>query len=323
MTDISFRAALIAPLIGVLVLAGCGGESGDPTEEVKVVASTGVVADILEAVAGPDAEVVQIIPDGASPHSYAASAQDRREIAEATLAVFVADSLEEGLPLEDSERSFELAEHIDADPADGKDDHQDDEHDHGDEKHGDEEPQGEDEHGHSHDGEDPHIWLDPTKVAATLPELADALAEADPDSGDAYRERAGEFAAELRALDRDLADVVDELPEERRKLVTSHDAFGHFADRYDFEVVGAAFGTVPESEASARRVADLVDAIEAEAVPAVFAQEGDDPEVLRQIADEAGVEVIDDLRVSSPGENGSYAEMLRFTTERIVGALSG
>ena len=101
--------------------------------------------------------------------------------------------------------------------------------------------------------------------------------------------------AELERLGQELDRTLAAIPPERRKLVSSHDSLGHFVDRFDFEFVGAPFGLVPESEASAETVADLIDRVEQEHVPAVFAEDTDDPELMRQIADEAGVEVVDDL----------------------------
>ena len=94
-------------------------------------------------------------------------------------------------------------------------------------------------------------------------------------------------------------------------------------DRYDFEFVGAPFGTAPESQASAETVADLIDRVESENVPAVFAEDTDDPELMKQIGREAGVEVVDDLLTEGFGDRvDSYEAMLRYDAERIAGALA-
>ncbi len=118
--------------------------------------------------------------------------------------------------------------------------------------------------------------------------------------------------------------MIDRIAPPDRKLVTSHDSVGHYADRYGFDFVGAPFGLSPEAEASSSALADLITAVEREGVVAVFAQRGDDPEVLRRVGGEAGVEVVDDLLLEGyGGEVGSYPEMMRLTTERIVEALGG
>ena len=174
------------------------------------------------------------------------------------------------------------------------------------------------------EGQDnPHIWMDPELVALSLSKISDALADADPARAEAYRDRAAEYADQLASLDRQVRRTLRAIPEERRKLVSSHDSLGHFVKRYDFEFVGAPFGLVPESEASAEKVADLIDRIEREDVPAVFAEDTDDPELMREIARDAGVEVVDDLLTEGFGDRvESYEEMLRYDADRIAGALA-
>lgn len=324
-------------LAAALMLAGCGDDEegvdavAEGTPDLTVVATTGVAADIVERVAGDRLEVIQLVPEGANPHNYSPSAREQQELEESGLLVFFHPALEEALPLQTANKSFSIARNIggirrfaEGEVAGTHDDGDD---------HGDGTDEGhDDERGHDEDDErdhgagtpDPHVWLDPTAIGAALPALADALAEIDPEGAQGYSERAAGYAAELQALDAELERMVDTIPEEHRKLVTSHELMGYFADRYGFEFVGAPFGTSPEAEASAAAVASLIEEVEEHQVPAVFAQQGDDPKVLRLIADEAGVEVVDDLLVESFGEQaGSYVEMMRFTTERITDALSG
>lgn len=170
---------------------------------------------------------------------------------------------------------------------------------------------------------DPHVWMDPLRVARALPTLADALADIDPEGRDGYQRRARAYAKELRELDGEIRRVLAAIPPSRRKLVTSHDSLGHFAGRYGLEFVGAPFGLSPESEPSAETVASLVERIERERVPAVFAEDTDDPELMREIAREAGVEVVDDLLVEGfGGRVDSYEEMLRYDAQRIAEALA-
>jgi ABC-type Zn uptake system ZnuABC Zn-binding protein ZnuA len=271
-------------LAAVSLLAGGGCGRGDGGGDAGVLATTAIAADIARHVAGSDAEVDTLLPRGASPHDYGASAKDRARLEDAGLVVAWGAGLEAGLPLDDLDRRpFELA-----------------------------------------DGErDPHVWTDPTLVAAKLPGLADALAEADPEHAERYRRRAAAYAAQLDDLDNQIARILAAIPPARRKLVTSHDALGHFADHYDLDFVGAPFGLTPESQPSAEKVGDLIDRIESARVPAVFAEETDDPEVLEQIAREAGVEVVDDLLVEGfGGHAGSYEQLLRYDARRIAGALS-
>lgn len=297
------RAALAVLALAALPLSACGAEEGGAEGgSPAIVATSGVVADIVAGVVGERLEVTQLVPDGADPHSYAASARDQEEIENADLVVLASTALEEGLPLESAERTFELAENISG-PLDL------------DEKSG---------AGHEGEGTDPHVWLDPTKVAAAMPALARDLAELDPSGAGEYRAAARRYATELRALDGELAEMVAEIPEPSRKLVTSHDSMGYFADRYGFEVLGTTFGAAPEAESSAGELAELIEQVEAAGVPAVFAQRGDNPQVLERLAAATGATVIDDLLITSPGpEASTYPEMMRITTERVVDGLVG
>jgi ABC-type Zn uptake system ZnuABC Zn-binding protein ZnuA len=173
-------------------------------------------------------------------------------------------------------------------------------------------------------GSDPHVWMNPARVADAVPSLADALAEVDSDHADAYRERASAYATELRALDGELQETLGEVPAANRELVTSHDALGYFAEHYGFEVVATAFpASGPEAEASASQIAEVEDAVRASGVPTVFAGEEDDPETLRLIADETGVEVEESLLIESPGDAGTYEEMLRHDAGLIAAGLRG
>jgi len=166
------------------------------------------------------------------------------------------------------------------------------------------------------------VWMDPTRVAQAVPALAGALAEVDSENADAYRQRAERFARELTALDGELRRTLAAIPPANRELVTSHDSLGYFADRYGFEVIATAFpASGPEAEISASQLADVEDAVRGAGVPAVFASEEDDPEVLRLVADETGVEIEEGLVIESPASAGSYVEMLRHDADLIAAAL--
>jgi ABC-type Zn uptake system ZnuABC Zn-binding protein ZnuA len=308
--------ALAASALAALILAACGAGGDEETvrgsadaDAPTVVATTGIAADIVANVGGDDIRVVQLVPDGGNPHSFAPSAQQQQEIEEADLVVLFSPLLEAALPLDGAESTFAFADHA------------------GNQRTVDEEDlvheEEEDDHAHEEGSLDPHVWMDPTQIEAALPALADALAEISPENAAAFEERADEYTVQLAQLDGELQDLAAGVPNENRKLVTSHDLLGYFADRYGYEVIGAPFGVAPESEASAAVVSELIDEVKAQDVPAVFAQTGDDAEVLRQISDETGVEVVDDLLVESFGDGaGSYIEMMRFSGERIADSLS-
>jgi zinc/manganese transport system substrate-binding protein len=290
---IATTAIGLAVVVGA---AGCGGD-GDGEEGAQVVATTGILADIAGTVAGPDAEVVQVIPDGADPHSFSLSAEDRQNFEGAALVVANGAGLEAGIPLEDAGApTWTLTDHA-----------------------GELLPFEE-----GSDSEDPHVWMDPTMATEALPSLADALAEADPEHASAYRARAKAYARRLRSLDASLERTLAEVPPEDRELVTSHDSLAYFADRYGFDVIATAFpASGAEGEASAAALSEVEGAVRESGVPAIFAQEGDDPEVLNLVASETGVELNYGLLVESPGPVGSYEEMLRRDAELIAKSLGG
>jgi zinc/manganese transport system substrate-binding protein len=276
---------IVAIMVPAIAVAGCGDdEDGGPS----VLATNGVVGSIAERIGGEDVEIERLVPDGADPHDFQLSAEDRQALAEADLVLANGASLEEGIPLEDAGGAvFELADHA----------------------------------GELRPG-DPHVWMDPSRVAMAVPAIADALAEADPAHADAYRRRAASYADELAELDRFVADKIERIPSSRRKLVTSHDALGYFADRYGLEVTASPFGPLgAEAEPSADALQDAIDEVAESGVPAVFAQAEDDPSVMQRIADETGVEVVDGLLVESPGEAGTYERMIEVDAELIATAL--
>jgi ABC-type Zn uptake system ZnuABC Zn-binding protein ZnuA len=165
--------------------------------------------------------------------------------------------------------------------------------------------------------------MDPTRVAAALPSLADALGDADPAHAAAYRRRATQYAASLERLDQTIERTLAAVPPADRKLVTSHDSLGYFADHYGFDVIATAFpASGPEAEVSGSTLAEVEDAVRDSNVPAVFAQREDDPEVLREVAADTGVAIEDGLIIESPAEAGSYIEMLREDATLIAAALN-
>jgi ABC-type Zn uptake system ZnuABC Zn-binding protein ZnuA len=305
------RLASTIALTTLLFVAAVGCGSNDDQSGPTVAASTGIWADVTERVVGDDASVEQVIPDATSPHEFQLSAEDRATIEDSLLLVYNGADLEAGIPIDEIDvPKFAVADHVgELLPFEEAGEHAGEE----------EQAPSEEEHA----GLDPHVWMDPSRVAAALPALADALAEADPDHADGYRARAESYAAELRELDAEIQRQLGSIPPQNRKLVTSHDAMGYFADRYGLEVLATPFpASGPEAEASAQTIKEVEDAIRSSGVPTIFAQETDDPEVLERIARETGVSIEEHLMVEAPGEAGSYVGMLRQDAELLRDGLT-
>ncbi|MGB0114386.1 MAG: metal ABC transporter substrate-binding protein, partial [Ilumatobacteraceae bacterium] len=201
-------------------------------------------------------------------------------------------------------------------------DHDDEDHDDEDEDHDDE-----DHDDHDHGDLDPHVWFDPTRVAAAVPLLVDALADAGVERA-ALDECATAYLAELDAVDTETLALVAPLPQDRRLLVTNHDSLEYFADHYDFEVIGTV---IPSSsslaEANPADLDDLTSLIAETGTPAIFVETDHSTNDAEAVADRVGdVEVVE-LLTGTLGEPGSgmdtYVEWLRDTVATIVNALSG
>lgn len=185
-----------------------------------------------------------------------------------------------------------------------------------------------DEHGHAAGDFDPHVWHDLSYAVRMVSAARDALAAVDPDNTSVYQTNAASYIAELQDLDWWIFQQVETLPEDRRKLVTSHDTFAYFARRYGFEIVGTALGatTTEVADPSAGAFAELVQQIKAAGVPAIFAENVTNPRLMQQISSAAGVQLVSDLYTDALGERGSpgqtLAGLMRHNVSRIVGALS-
>ena len=187
-----------------------------------------------------------------------------------------------------------------------------------------EHPEGEADPAHAEG--DPHFWLDPTKVITYVENIRDGLIAADPIGKDTYAANAGAYIAKLNELDAWIKQQVAQVPESRRLLVTNHESFGYFADRYGFRVVGAIIPSVSTAASpSAQELARLADQVKATGAPAVFLETGSNAQLADQLARETGIKVVTGLLTHSTTEpNGpapDYLSMMRENVNAIVGAL--
>jgi len=288
-------------------------------DPLSVVTSFSVLADIVRNVGGDQVEVSSLVPVGGDAHTFDPSPDQIATLAEADLVVEVGNDFEPWLDdlVESSGTSatrFEAfpegheheGEHANATPSD--------EHDH-------------DQEGDDHDHADLHAWLNVHNTIHAVGHLAEVLAEIDPDHAGAYQANAESYTAELESLDGYITEEAGTLPEDRRLLITTHNSFGAFADAYGFEVVGVLLEShsTEGADASASHVAELTDIIDAKGIPAIFPDTPGGADMLRPVADEAGIEVAPQLYVDTLGEEGSGAEtyigMMRHNIDTIIAAL--
>lgn len=310
------RVALgfVTVALSAAALVGCGdGGAGDgrPT----IVVTTPVLGDLVANVVGEAASVTTIIPSGASPHEFQASARQARDLREADLVIVNGGGLEAGLDdVIDAARGDGVPVHeaiADADPM----------------------PYGEDDHGAGHDhdhgdeGLDPHVLSDPVRAEAVAVGVLDAIVAEVPDLDEtALRDAAAPYLAELGRLDVEVGEILDVVPDEHRVLVTNHESLGYFAHRYGFELAGAVIPATTTGDAgNARDLEALAGVVRDEGVPAIFADTSSPTDLAEALAAEAGdVEVVA-LYTESLGEPGSgadtYVGMTRTNAERIAAAL--
>ncbi|MEI7846249.1 MAG: metal ABC transporter substrate-binding protein [Chloroflexota bacterium] len=178
---------------------------------------------------------------------------------------------------------------------------------------------------HQHEG-DPHFWLDPTLVVKYAENIRDGLIAADPQGKDVYIKNAISYIAKLNELDGWIRAQVEQVPAERRLIVTNHESFGYFADRYGFKIIGTIIPSVSTSaEPSAQELVRLVDHIRQVGVTAIFIESGASPKLAEQVSAETGIKVVSDLYSHSITEAGgvapTYIDMMKYNVNAIVAAL--
>ena len=283
------------------VLASACGSTGERDDDRPVVVvTTTILGDIVAQTTGDAVRVESLVPIGADPHDFSPSARQAAALRDAVLVVANGVGLEEGLldvidaAEGDGVPVLRVGDLLDPQPLAGVST---------------EEAR----------GLDPHVWLDPVRMADAVGLIADRL-NSDVDvagSSAAYR-------AKLLDLHDEIVRVTGDLPPERRKLVTNHDSFGYFAERYGFAVLGTVIpAATTGAETSAAEFAALVDLLERENVTVVFGSTTEPTSLAEALSDEVGHEVnVVKLYTGSLGEAGSdaetYLDMMRVNTRLIV-----
>jgi zinc/manganese transport system substrate-binding protein len=274
-----------------------------------------VVGDILTCAVGSDASMTVVMPIGADPHDFQPSSEQVAAMSTAELVVANGLFLEEGLvsvleSLEtDGVNVLHVAELVD--PLPFAEEHADDEHaddDHADDEHADDDHADEAADEHAHGDFDPHFWLDMERMALAAELVGAELAAATGVSD--YEDCGVSVATDIRSAEAEVIATLQVIPEESRILVTDHDAFGYFADRYDFHVAGVVVpGGSTLADPSSRELAELVEVIERENVPAIFANTATSSDVVTSLAAEIGRDIqVVPLFEGSLGGPGSGAE---------------
>jgi zinc/manganese transport system substrate-binding protein len=171
---------------------------------------------------------------------------------------------------------------------------------------------------------DPHAWQSVANAKIYVANIRDALVAADPADAGIFRANAETYLAKLDALDREVREAIAQIPESRRKVISTHDAFGYFAAAYGVTFI-APQGVSTESEASARDIASIITQIKTSKIPAVFLENVSDPRLMRRISAETGARIggtlYSDSLTGEKGEAPTYIDMVRHNIKALTSAL--
>ncbi len=308
------RRALVAGLAAGLALA-VAPVAAFAQEKLPVVASFSVLADFVKQVGGDRVGVTTLVgPDG-DAHVYSPTPADAKALAAAKLVVVNGLHFEGWLPrlVKSSGTEAPLAEATKGiTPLAADDDHED----HGKAGHG---------HAHAHGHDDPHAWQSIANAKVYVANIRDALSAADPAGKAAYEANAAAYLAQLDALEGEVKAAVARIPAERRKAITTHDAFGYFVKAYGIDFI-APQGVSTEAEASAKDVARIIRQVKTQKIPAVFLENVTNPRLVEQIARESGAKVggklYSDALSDASGPAGTYIRMMKHNISEIEKALA-
>lgn len=274
-------------------------------ERLSIATSMPILEDIVRNIVGESADVFSIMPANADPHTWEATPEDMVRVTGASAFIYIGAKLEPFVETGGWRRAVRdngipemvVTDHVELIKVDIVIDHGD--------------------HVHDLRGGDPHIWLDPLTMVQAVPAIADFLGELDPDNAETYRANAETYTASLEDLHANLEEAFSAIPEERRKLLVFHDAFRYFAARYDFEIIGIVLEN-PDSEASARDIADLLNVIDESGIDVVFAEPQFNTSVLDVLSAEGDVTIATLLTDSFAEEVDTYIGLMEFNRDQIV-----
>ncbi|NJR48539.1 MAG: zinc ABC transporter solute-binding protein [Leptolyngbyaceae cyanobacterium CSU_1_3] len=301
--QVSFAIALLC----VLFVNGCGPSRGDRSASGKpqVVATSTILADLTAQIGADEIQLTGILTPGTDPHVYEPVPADSVALEKANLILYNGYDLEPGLiklmkAAGSNARQVPVGEVVPSLQL---------------EKAGRTVP-------------DPHVWGSAKNTIRMAEKIRDVLIELEPVDRDRFIQNADRLIADLTRLDRWITQQIQTIPPNRRKLVTTHDAFQYYGQAYSLTIVGTLIGISTEEQPSAQTVKKLVETIKAAGVPAIFAETTINPTLIETVAQEAGVKLAPQRlysdSIGTPDSNGgSYIKMMVANTTAIVEALGG
>ncbi|RWP41484.1 zinc ABC transporter substrate-binding protein AztC [Mesorhizobium sp.] len=323
------RTLKLAALVGVITSLPIT-LSVAAAENLKVVASFSIIADFARNVGGDRVDIIALVGPNGDAHVYEPKPADAAAVGSADV-VLVNGLQFEGFLQRLVEASATKAPIVELTKGGEVLRNTEEEHhrDHdkaamGEEGHAAEAEEGHEEAHHHHGESDPHAWQSVHNAEVYVKNIADAFCAADAAGCDTYRANAESYGEQIEALEEEIKAAVAEIPEGKRTIITSHDAFGYFEHQYGIKFL-APEGVSTESEASAADVAALIKQIRQDKASAIFVENVTNPRLIEQIASETGLKVGGELYSDAlSGENGpaaTYIEMMRHNITTIKGAI--
>ena len=276
----------------VLMASACGSSSPEQTAtgtRLPVVTTTALLADMVKNVGGELVDVTALVPPGADVHSFQSTPADNVTVSSAAMVVSngggldqFLDRLIDGSASDDAVRVFAAGTLLELGP----------------------------------DRDDPHFWQNPVFAVKYAEGIRDGLVAADPENSDEYEANFDSYADALTKLDFDIASTLNTIQSGRRHLITFHDAFGHFARRYGWQVTSLVSSDA--SQVSPGPVVEILERVKTQGIPAIFAEPQFNSGLLLKAAEEAGVEVGPIYSDVQEGEAASYIDMMLFNAKSLA-----
>jgi zinc/manganese transport system substrate-binding protein len=269
---------------------------------IDVVASFTVLADVVKNVGGEHVNVKSLVPPNGDPHEFEPSPDDAKAVKAAAVTFLSGDGLENWF-----ERLTKASGTTNKPVIVST---------------------GIKTHKFEEEGKkvtDPHVWNSAANVVIWVANIEQALAKADPEDAAAFKANAERYTKELTDLDASIKAKFAPIPKDKRKVLTSHDAFGYYGQQYGVTFL-SPIGVSTETEPSAADVAHLIDQIKKEGIRVYFFENSNDPRLIKQIATATGAqpggELYPEALSAAGGPAPTYIKLMQYNTDQIVGAIS-
>ncbi len=294
------RRHLLAAIVAVLAAP----QPAAAQERLRVLATFSILGDLVKNVGGNRVEVVTLVGPNGDAHVYAPSPADARKVADAKVVITNGLGFEGWMSrlvrASGSKAPIIIATNgITVRTAAG---------------------------GHGSSDVDPHAWQSAENVKVYVANIRDALIAADPAGRDIYQANAAAYLAKLDALGAEIKKAIAAIPADRRRVISTHDAFGYFQEAYGVEFI-APQGVSTEAEPSARDVARIITQIRRLKIPALFLENISDPRLMQRIAQETGARIggklYSDALTAKSGDAPTYLDLMRHNVKQVIAALAG